>query len=277
MTRLMKVMRLFFLAVCSVIGYSQEPKIYDCFLFFNELAVLDVRLHELCDQVDKFVLVEATETFRGNPKPLYYQDNKHLFKKFADKIIHVVIEDRIDVDSPWDRETFQRDQIKRGLVDCQAEDIILISDVDEIIRASVLPQIKTFLKNQGGLVTCLEPIYRFFLNRLDPGEIFWAGSTAILFKDFQTAETCRRARHYPALKIPYAGWHFSSVGDNACYIQKISSFSHSESDTPENKDPKEIKRRLEILSLVPIDETFPKYIRENVKKAKQRKLLDPAT
>lgn len=277
MIKSMKAIALFYLVLFSIIGFSHEPKIYDCFLFFNELAVLDVRLHELYNHVDKFVLVEATETFRGNPKPLYYQENKHLFKKFTDKIIHIIVEDRIDVPSPWDREEFQRNQIRRGLLDCQSEDVILISDVDEIIRASVLPEITTFLKSYGGLVTCLQPIYRFFLNRLDPGEVFWAGSTAILFKDFQTAENCRRSRHWPTLKIPYAGWHFTSICDNAGYVQKLGAFSHAESDTPENKEPKEIKRHLEILSLVPIDETFPKYVRDNITKAKQRKLIDPTS
>ena len=57
-----------FLLVFKGQGYAQ---IYDCFLFFNELEILDIRLHEMYEHVDKFVLVESVETFRGNLKPLY--------------------------------------------------------------------------------------------------------------------------------------------------------------------------------------------------------------
>lgn len=269
--------KLVYFLFLPLLCFSKDPKIYDCFLFFNELAVLDIRLQELYDHVDKFVLVEARETFRGKPKPLYYEANKRLFKKFADKIIHIIVEDCINVSSAWDREAFQRNHISRGLTDCQPEDIIIIGDVDEIVRASVLPQIKTFLAEQEGFVTCLQPVYRFYLNRLDPGEIFWRGSTAILFKKFQSAEACRQARWHATLKIPYAGWHFSSIGNQECYLQKLASFSHAEVDTAENRDPKEIKRRMDILSLVPIDKTFPKYIQDNLEKAKKRELIGPDT
>lgn len=50
--------------------------IYDCFTFFNELNLLEIRLNILNDVVDKFVLVEATKTFSGKDKPLYYEQNK---------------------------------------------------------------------------------------------------------------------------------------------------------------------------------------------------------
>ena len=65
---------------------SKKPKIYDCFLFFNELELLEIRLNVLNDVVDYFVLVESTKTFTNHDKPLHYQENKEKFKDFNDKI-----------------------------------------------------------------------------------------------------------------------------------------------------------------------------------------------
>lgn len=67
--------------------------VYDCFQFFNELDILKIRLNVMNDVVDKFVISEATETFSGLKKPLYYEENKEMFKEFEDKIIHVVVDD----------------------------------------------------------------------------------------------------------------------------------------------------------------------------------------
>ena len=72
----------------NISEYRKTTKIYDIFTFFNELELLEIRLNILDKYVDYFVLVEATETFSGKPKKLYYEENKHLFKKFEHKIIH---------------------------------------------------------------------------------------------------------------------------------------------------------------------------------------------
>ena len=90
-------------------------KIYDCFPFYNELDLLDLRLAEHYDHVDYFVLVEANKTFQNNDKPFYYHDNKNRFSKWRDKIIHVRVMDMPDGDNPWERETHQRNKILRGI------------------------------------------------------------------------------------------------------------------------------------------------------------------
>ena len=81
-----------FVVLCGMFFLKKPhvPQVYDCFPFFNELELLEVRLGELYDHVDKFVIVECTETYRGKPKPLYYAENKNRFEKFSDKIIHIV-------------------------------------------------------------------------------------------------------------------------------------------------------------------------------------------
>lgn len=107
------------------------PQVIDCFMINNELSMLECRLHELADEVDRFVLVEAAVTHRGVPKPLHYADNKERFAPWADQIVHVVA-DLPDNPDPWVREHAQRDAAMTVLDDlAKDDDIILISDVDE--------------------------------------------------------------------------------------------------------------------------------------------------
>lgn len=115
-------------------------RVYDCFTFFNELDLLEIRLNELDPVVDYFVLVEATKTFSGKQKPLYYNENRKLFSQFSDRIIHVVVDDMPTVinNNRWPLETFQRKCIWRGLHSCVSNDIVLISDVDEIPTAALV-------------------------------------------------------------------------------------------------------------------------------------------
>jgi len=118
-------------------------KIYDCFTFFNELDLLKIRLNELNDVVDYFVIVEATKTQTGIPKKLYFNENKDRYKSFNKKIIHIIVKDmpNIKTNSSWVLENYQRNQILRGLVDCNDNDIILISDLDEIPNKNDFPEI----------------------------------------------------------------------------------------------------------------------------------------
>ena len=71
----------------------RKRKVYDCFCFFNELELLELRLNILDDYVDFFVISEANVTHTGKPKPYYFDENKHMFSKFLHKIIHLKIED----------------------------------------------------------------------------------------------------------------------------------------------------------------------------------------
>ena len=122
--------------------------LYDCFTFYNELDLLEVRLHEHNAAVDRFVLVEARQTFQGVPKDLVFEKNKQRFAPFLDKIIHVIIDfpEHIALNyyknsnAAWNREFFQRDAMAQGLAAAQPNDLIMVSDVDEIVRSDVLLQ-----------------------------------------------------------------------------------------------------------------------------------------
>ena len=112
--------------------------IYDCFTFFNEYTILDIRLNTLYDYVDKFIIVEATRSHQNLPKPLYFEENKDKYIKFLDKIIHVVI-DSYPEHSYFSYEAHQRDEIYTKLKGVASDDdIVFISDADEIWNPKVI-------------------------------------------------------------------------------------------------------------------------------------------
>jgi len=263
----------------SCFCFAGQERIYDCFLFFNELDVLEIRLSELYDHVDYFVLVEATESFQGNPKPLYFEKNKQRFQKYLDKIIHVIVRDRMRSNNPWDRESFQRNQIVRGLRSCSKNDVIIISDVDEIIRNADLQRfIFPVLYQDAEMASAKLQMYRFFFNRRDVQIPFWIGPVAIKWKHLlkmSPEEARTKGRSCSICHGFDCGWHFSSMGGFNCFLQKIASFSHTEANTPENRDPVKVYQYvMRSFALVPVDFSFPKLIQEHQQEFFQKGLLD---
>ena len=105
-------------------------KIFDCFSYWDEDLLLDLRFHLLNNIVDYFVIVESNKTWQNNYKELKFNINK--FKKFKNKILYVPVTDMPDGPNPWEREHFQRNCIIRGLKNSKDDDFIIISDADEI-------------------------------------------------------------------------------------------------------------------------------------------------
>ncbi|MDE7275622.1 MAG: glycosyl transferase GT17 family protein, partial [Lachnospiraceae bacterium] len=106
--------------------------IYDCIPFFNELDILKLRLQVLAPYVDRFVIEESAVTFSGEPKPMIFAQNREMFAEFGDKILYVAVENSpMDV-TTHERDKFQKNQLIRAMGDCEPEDIIIFSDVDEI-------------------------------------------------------------------------------------------------------------------------------------------------
>jgi hypothetical protein len=119
---------------------SEPRRIIDAFPFFNELEMLRVRLEELSPVVDKFILVESAMTHSGKPKELLFEQRRDEFEPWLDKIIHVVMDRLPDSKDHWVRERAQRDGIHEGIEQAGAygEDIVLVSDTDEIPRRSTV-------------------------------------------------------------------------------------------------------------------------------------------
>ncbi|PIS00649.1 MAG: hypothetical protein COT84_06565 [Chlamydiae bacterium CG10_big_fil_rev_8_21_14_0_10_35_9] len=242
--------------------FGLGSKVYDCFLFLDEFEILDIRLNELSDVVDKFVLVESVETFRGNYKPLNFLNNQDRYAQFADKIIHIVVES-FSTDNPWEREFFQRNQIMRGLSQCTDKDVILISDVDEIIEHNGVASIQAALQlKRNKYVGVAHRYHSNFLNSV-PGN-FWRGTVATtyaLLKRYSPQIMRNIKDHVPKVA---QGWHFTWQGGLEHDLYKLASYSHAESDTEEGREQKRKNaEERHLCSVIPVDETFPKYVQEN--------------
>jgi|SRR6056300_1166709 beta-1,4-mannosyl-glycoprotein beta-1,4-N-acetylglucosaminyltransferase len=214
--------------------------IVDCFTFYNEIDVLKKRLTYLSPEVDKFVIVESTVTHRGEPKDLYYKNNKELFKEWEHKIIHIVVEDNPDSHNPWIRENYQRNCITRGLDDIPDDAFVLISDVDEIPNREYLyiPQnVKAASYHMVGFQ------YNFnFMNEVEP----WFGTVITrkyILKHFQPQQL--RELRWSVPKYKDAGWHLSSFGDEHFVANKIRHYAHCHDECNVDVNVEKYKKLIE--------------------------------
>lgn len=213
-------------------------KIYDCFPFYNELDLLDLRLEELYDHVDYFVIVEATTTFQSQPKNLYLKDNWDRYTKYHDKMIHVVVDDAPGDPDAWVNDIYQRNSIMRGLDNADPEDIIIIEDADEILRPEVIDHIRANPKDIMGFRV---PYFNFKLNYMlvNNHESYHVWTVACRRKYLEQPDAFRGQR-FDLTQLPlgyedetirmyeHAGWHFTYLGDTEFVKNKIRSFAHTE-------------------------------------------------
>lgn len=247
--------------------------IYDCFLFYKELDLLELRLNILDPYVDRFVLIESDKSFTGRAKPLFFEENKERFAPFLDKIIHVpVLDDPPDCENAWVREKHQRNAIRRGLEGCQPDDCIVLSDVDEIPN----PDLLTNLPDLSKPLRCRQLYFFYHLNNLNIDKPLWSGSRIFRFNYLEN-NTMQSLRKLPKSKcrvIGNGGWHFSFVGDVEFIEDKLRDFSHQEYNTPELNNrttiTSAIEKGLDVrgreyrFAHVRIDESYPKYLRDNL-------------
>ncbi len=262
----------FLFACCVCFTSSLFSKVYDCFLFFNELEVLQIHLEELYDHVDKFVLLEASQTFSGNKKPFYFEENKALFSKYLDKIIHIKLDDWLETDNPWKREEYQRKMLIKGLKGLQDSDVVIVSDTDEIVKPHELPKMIQTLSRRKRILGCGCDFYRFYLNRKDPSRL--VGPAISLFSVVKRIGTDgirnERYKHF----YPSGGWHFSNMGGFALYHEKIHSFSHFQDFDLSTQNIPNIHKAIQNFERVEVDSSFPKCIQENMDYYIQKGLID---
>lgn len=217
--------------------------ICDCIIFNDELDLLEIRLNFLADTVDRFVIVESERTLAGGAKPLHYQLNKERFSSFHHKIIHLIAP--VNELPAWEYEFYQRNYIKEALFNCADNDIIFISDADEIVN------IKAVLSCPGlQLPALIEiPMYYYFINVKTNANYYvnLAGNWSFIKKQ----DLGFRYRDYRKLTgnritgdMVSTGWHFSYLFgyDIEKYQEKIRSFSHQEYNTAFYLNKKRISR-----------------------------------
>lgn len=276
------------------------PKLYDCFLFYNELDILDIRLNLLKDIVDKFVILESTVTFSGKSKPLTFLENKHMFEKFSDKIIHVVVDDTPDdfvnlktISSPttklellhnkilkhvsestgwtrhekqWGREIYQRESLVKGLVDCNEDDWVIISDVDELPNPTSLKKLLDMI-NSNDVIDFKQNMFYYHIDLLK--EKGWSGPKLASYKTIaNSSPNDIRANKLTTKTLNSGGWHLSFMGGPQRIKAKIEAYAHQEfnNDYIKSNIEKNISNKNDLffrgnqLVKINVDEEYPRAI-----------------
>ena len=217
--------------------------IYDCFSYWDEDLLLDLRLNILDNYVDYFVIVEGNKTWQNNSKKLRFDINK--FQKFKKKIIYISVEDMPDGEDPYSRENFQRNSIIRGLTQAHENDLILISDLDEIPEPK---KIEHFDKKMRYAVFRQKHFYYKF-NLQSQMHPFWLGSRICIKKylkspqwlrdlKFKKRPFWRLDKRYLNNIIENGGWHF-------CNLKTPESLLYKYKNLCETNDPFHFKEKIE--------------------------------
>jgi beta-1,4-mannosyl-glycoprotein beta-1,4-N-acetylglucosaminyltransferase len=210
-------------------------------MFFDELMLLEIRLKELAPVVDNFVLVEATHTHSGKPKRLYYDEVKdnEVFAPFKDKIIHLIYDKPMEPDR-FANDRNQRNHIANGLTDAKPDDIVIVTDLDEIINHKTVELLKQY-PEPGRLVMKL--FYYYFNCRANEE---WGYPSSCRYRDFKAADELRLKGVEKFTRIYVnAGWHFSYLFPLSEIPKKLEAFAHSEFDTDYYKNPERLKKCIE--------------------------------
>ena len=264
-------------------------KLYDCCMYFDEDLVLDLRLNVLNDYVDKFVITEATKDHTGRNKKLNF--NIENFSKFKEKINYIIVDDlpmnlkSFKKDWPVHhlRDQYQRNALSRGYKNYSDDDLIMISDIDEIPEPKKIREFE--LKNKYACF--MQKNFQSKINLLNISDKYWMGTKIIQKKYLKTPQWLRNIKTSkpafwkfykprPPQLIYDGGWHFSFLKEPEGISKKIKSYSHSEYNQSEFTDEKKIetriKNRVDIFDRgykyekIDLDEAFPKYILNNLNK-----------
>ncbi|MDH5576893.1 MAG: hypothetical protein OEZ09_00390 [Betaproteobacteria bacterium] len=221
-------------------------KIFDCVPFFNEFEQLRLRIALLEDLVDHFVVVEAHQTHTGKPKPLYLSASGDAALLQHPKLVVRAVDLPVG-ESHWEREQYQRDAVGGVLKDLHAgaDDLVLVSDVDEIPTPAAVRRAAAVL-SASAQRTILVFEQRLFYFRLNFEQVWsrklpWLGTAASLYGHTTSVNGLRttarriRGRHSQGFdrealvyRLPDGGWHFSYLGGDEAFRNKLAAFAHQE-------------------------------------------------
>ena len=266
-------------------------KLYDCSMYFDEDLMLDLRLNVLNEHVEKFIIAEATRDHAGKEKKLNF-DYKN-FPKFKDKIKYLVIEDLpINVKSKkknWSpnhwRDQYQRNSLSRGFNLINEDDLIMISDIDEIPDPKKLSEFK--IKNKYACF--MQRNFQSKLNLLNISNKYWMGTKICQKKYLKSPQWLRniKTKKRPFWKfykpkepqlILDGGWHFSFLKNPEDISKKIKAYAHQELNKEVFTDISLINNRIKVgkdifdrdynYKKIDLNNEFPEYILKNKLKFK---------
>ena len=257
-------------------------KIYDCFTFFNELDLAEIRFKTLWDHVDYFVVAESNLSHSGNPKAYIFSDNWERFEPYRSKIRLIQVDDMPETNDSWIREKFQRKCLERGLEDRAPEDVIIVSDCDEITRPELIEMIKEDENDYDRYVLKI-PMFQYKINYMMVKHALSHPKIAVTRGRSFTDPDQERTYTFdwtpkPAntVTLEHGGWHFSYFGDNDNAITKIQNFAHTETNNPQmvanhnidyfiaNKSGHHGPSHPERFEYVKIDDYFPECLVDEI-------------
>jgi hypothetical protein len=221
------------------------PRLFEAFLFFKEIELLEIRLAELHDVVEKFIVVETLQTFQGPGKESYFKGVEHLLpRKYISKILHYQCS-HLDGRGSWDREASARECVKRAVLAAGARryDLVHFNDADEIARLSTMSSIMSRTKDimvagdESAGVPKLRQIFPMGIEMQYYAQNFLtvprSGSTWIselfLLLDARSFHDMRRRYTPLASTVRHGGWHcswcFPTVKQ---FAEKFHAYSHTE-------------------------------------------------
>jgi len=259
--------------------------LYNCIPFYNELDLLDVRLHTMHSYVDKFIIAEMDTTHSGKEKPFYFEQAKERFKEFESKIIHLKVQSPRS-EHAWTNENYQRDIIKKWLEEnANDNDLVIVQDADEILNETFIDKIKD-IDLSIPYITELD-FYRYYINaEILSDNKTWSSGPIVKYNFLKNnpniSLTGLRDLH-PALRhhnkiIKNCGWHFTFLGGAEAIAEKIKAYAHQESNNDFITNINRLKDALDncqdacnpngppFKKIELTEQKFPKYIVNNKQK-----------
>lgn len=268
-------------------------KTYDCFTFFNELDVLEIRLQEMWDTTDYFVITESNLSHSGKPKDYILLDNWERFKPYQDKIKRIQVDDMPATDNSWVREKYQRFSLGKGLEGLEPDDIVIVSDLDEIPRAEAVDMIKEDANDYDKYILTI-PMFQYKINYMKIYERSKQRNIMLTRGRAFTNAQQEREFTFPWVATPddtvyidHGGWHFTYFGDDDNAITKIKNFAHTETDRQDLIDRHNIEwmvnnkyghhgpNHKERFEIVKVDDYFPRAITDNLDYWTKRNMIAP--
>ena len=265
------------------------------FLITTELDFFEIRLHELDEEVDYFVVLESATTFQMNPKPLYLKEKLAQFKEFEHKIIHRILDEtgskKIPNDDTWEHERYTRnalfDQVMLSLTGDQAPqqgDVLLVGDVDEIPRIGTLSALRNCAFPPR--VTLRTQMYYYSYQWLRRGDLWHHPQATYCNGPKHTVRPESLRMDPPDAELYMAGWHCSSCfGTMREMKNKITSFSHKHYNQPYFLDTNRLLHRVrmgedlferpkELYDRVDENPDLPEYLRIGENRQKFAYIMD---
>lgn len=230
-------------------------KRYDTCMINDEMDILECRMAELSNVIDVFVVVEADRTHGTNsPKPWNLEKEWNRFEEYHDRLRYIQLTGMPNDHDPWTREAAQREGIMQGLDDAGSEDIILLSDVDEIPRASTIREV-----SPAGHTVFMQRLHAMTLNWFDLTP--WYGTVASRRCEIATMNRMRENRKWAPNVIENGGWHFSWLGGEKAMVEKFWNGCHS-NDFDAEWDIKTGNLLGTQLRSIVIDDTYPEWVQD---------------